>query len=105
MKGVIQARNRFNVKYANSELLVSNECRLIKNVSKNRPKNEVCEICGKGFLLRYQLKEHLNTHADVKTHPCQLCGKVLKNCNSHRRHMIRSHGVGFTCEICGGNDF
>ena len=19
--------------------------------------------------------------------------------------MIRSHGVGFTCEICGGNDF
>jgi len=76
-----------------------------KRQHENRPKNEVCEICGKGFLLRYQLKEHLNTHADVKTHPCQLCGKVLKNFNSHRRHMIRSHGVGFTCEICGGNDF
>jgi len=67
--------------------------------------NEVCEICGKGFLLRYQLKEHLNTHADVKTHPCQLCGKVPKNFNSHQRHMDRSHGVGLTCEICGGSDF
>ena len=42
-----------------------------KRQHENRPKNEVCEICGKGFLLRYQLKEHLNTHADVKTHPCQ----------------------------------
>jgi len=59
----------------------------------------------KGFPSLLQLKEHLNTHTDVKTHPRQLCGKVLRNFNYHRRHMVRSHGVGFTREICGGSDF
>ena len=32
LTGVIQAKNLSNAKYANLELLVSNECRLIKNV-------------------------------------------------------------------------
>ena len=31
--GVIQVKNHFNAKYANLEQLVSNECRLIKNVN------------------------------------------------------------------------
>ena len=34
-----------------------------------------CKICEKGFLKNNELEEHLKTHKDIETFPCDLCGK------------------------------
>ena len=59
-----------------------------------------CDICGKQFKTKANLKEHIPTHSDKRTFLCKICGKCLKNDCSYRRHMVCVHGIKFTCEIC-----
>jgi uncharacterized C2H2 Zn-finger protein len=60
-----------------------------------------CDICGKQFKTKANLKEHIPTHSDKRTFLCKICGKCLKNDCSYRRHMVCVHGIKFTCELCG----
>ena len=60
-----------------------------------------CEICFKGFIYQNKLKEHILTHANIKTSKCEYCNQVFSNHSGLRQHVMRAHGVKFTCEICG----
>ena len=60
-----------------------------------------CEICFKGFLVPRKLKEHILTHANIKPFKCEICGQAFSNHSGHRQHIMRAHGLKFTCEICG----
>lgn len=64
-------------------------------------RTHVCHECGKGFFTRYNLKEHLFTHSDIKRFSCEMCGRMLKNDSCYRRHMVCVHGQKVTCDVCG----
>jgi ribosomal protein L35 len=54
-----------------------------------------------GFILQTCLREHIVTHTDAKRYSCEICGKLLRNDSSYRRHMMCVHSVKQTCELCG----
>ena len=60
-----------------------------------------CDVCGKEFKTKGNLKEHMPTHSEKRTFHCKICGKYLKNDSSYRRHMVCVHSVKFTCDLCG----
>ena len=65
-------------------------------------KQNTCHLCGKGFISKYKLSEHMSSHND-KPDPkfqCPICNKYMKQSNSFRKHMVNVHKKGFTCEIC-----
>ena len=62
----------------------------------------VCEICGKSFKVKSNLKEHIRSHSDARTFLCGFCGKALKNRQCLNRHLF-THGVKYTCHVCGKN--
>ena len=62
----------------------------------------VCEICGKAFKVKSNLKEHIRSHSDARTFMCSFCGKALKNRQCLNRHLF-THGVKHTCPVCGKN--
>ena len=62
----------------------------------------VCEICGKSFKVKSNLKEHIRSHSDARTFLCGFCGKALKNRQCLNRHLF-THGVKYTCQVCGKN--
>lgn len=64
--------------------------------------SHVCEICGKSFKVRSNLKEHVRSHSDARTFLCGFCGKALKNRQCLNRHLF-THGVKHTCPVCGKN--
>ncbi|XP_051720368.1 zinc finger protein 1035 [Ctenopharyngodon idella] len=52
------------------------------------PEQMHCQVCGKTFRLRAQLKAHLRSHSDEKPFKCDNCGKAFKytwNLNKHKR--------------------
>ncbi|XP_052000078.1 uncharacterized protein LOC127656002 [Xyrauchen texanus] len=52
------------------------------------PEQICCQICGKSFRLRAQLKSHQRSHSDEKLFKCEYCGKAFKyswNLNKHKR--------------------
>ena len=62
----------------------------------------VCDICGKSFKVRSNLKEHMATHSDTRSFLCGICGKSLKNRQCLNRHLF-THGVKHTCSVCSKN--
>ena len=61
-----------------------------------------CETCGKNFTAKAKLKSHvLTVHEGVKPYKCELCSSAFNDFSGHRQHMMRTHGVKFTCDICG----
>ena len=52
-----------------------------------------CVCCGKEFGTRSSCRRHVETlHYVPPRQDCELCGKILKNKNSHQNHMIMVHG-------------
>ena len=64
--------------------------------------NYVCDICGKSFKVKSNLKEHMSSHSDARSFLCGICGKSLKNRQCLNRHLF-THGVKQTCTICNRN--
>jgi len=62
----------------------------------------VCELCGKEFKSKKNLKEHRYYHADNQDNrqQCEICHKVLKQKNSYMKHMVNVHKKGFECDLC-----
>ena len=50
-----------------------------------------CNECGKGFISRTRLRDHMNIHLGVKPHMCPHCGKHLSNTSNLQAHTRKLH--------------
>ena len=50
-----------------------------------------CELCGKIASLKHHIKNHIETHLDGLSFPCQLCGKTFRSRNAYSIHKTRNH--------------
>ena len=60
-----------------------------------------CQICGRGFLHMYQIKDHMKTHSDTKEHKCNECPAEFRTKSMllyHQRNRHRSDKL--ECDIC-----
>ena len=59
-----------------------------------------CHVCGKKFMNRHQLKDHLYSHEEKK--PCTICGALVKRLEMHMReaHMPNEEKK-HKCPECG----
>ncbi|XP_015237172.1 PREDICTED: zinc finger protein 691-like [Cyprinodon variegatus] len=60
-----------------------------------------CDICGRSFKRRYNMKRHYTSHTGEKPFLCQTCGKGFSTMGSLEYH-IRTHTGErpFPCQIC-----
>jgi KRAB domain-containing zinc finger protein len=59
------------------------------------PKSQICEICGKGFQSKHNIRRHIQTaHRDSGIYvKCDICDKLYANHNSLINHKLRSHSA------------
>ena len=51
-----------------------------------------CKFCGKGFVHKFYLKEHLGYHTGERRHQCPTCGKSFHSGSGLAKHMSRHNG-------------
>lgn len=61
----------------------------------------ICEECGKGFVLKSGLKEHLLTHNNDTIVQCSYCPKAFKNVAQLRTHEDIHKHTTYICPQCG----
>ena len=49
-----------------------------------------CDVCGKGFIRKDSLSEHLKVHTGKKNYKCDVCGKTYKS-KSHLNCHTKTH--------------
>ncbi|KPJ18801.1 Zinc finger protein 571 [Papilio machaon] len=80
-----------------------------KNVPRSRrsnirdPATFICDYCGKTYLSRPQLKNHIVwIHMDIRPHQCQWCGKRFYTPTRLAEHsVVHTRERNFECDICG----
>ena len=61
----------------------------------------VCGICGKGFVHKFYLMEHMNYHTGERAHQCSICGKTFHQMSALTKHTARhSTTRNFACHLC-----
>ena len=50
-----------------------------------------CKLCGKTATKSQNLKNHIETHLEGLSFPCQLCGKTFRSRNAYFTHKTRFH--------------
>lgn len=67
------------------------------------PATFTCDYCGKSYLSRPQLKNHIVwIHMDVRPHQCQWCGKRFYTPSRLAEHtIVHTRERNFACDICG----
>lgn len=81
----------------------------IKSLSRNKranirdPATYTCDYCGKSYISRPQLKNHIIwIHMDVRPHQCQWCGKRFYTPARLAEHtIVHTRERNFGCDICG----
>ncbi|XP_064102775.1 zinc finger protein 585B-like [Macrobrachium nipponense] len=64
----------------------------------------ICTVCGKAFKQKVHLEKHGITHTTGKPHDCQDCGKKFSRVETLKRHKRSHHGDKlFVCTDCGEN--
>lgn len=84
------------------EFACYSKCALDVHLVKCHTKRYACEICGKMFPYKYQLKTHINAvHLNIRNHTCDVCGKSFKTRANFDTHMSRHMDVrNFRCPYC-----
>ncbi|XP_052757198.1 zinc finger protein 37-like isoform X4 [Galleria mellonella] len=65
-------------------------------------RNQECSICHSRFFSKYCLSRHMVIHSGEKKFLCGVCGKGYVRKKNLKDHM-RQHEIGFICSICGQN--
>ncbi|KAM4557387.1 uncharacterized protein V3H82_017141 [Fundulus diaphanus] len=61
-----------------------------------------CDVCGKSWDYKSQLKRHYKTHMEEKPFSCQTCGKSFTQLSHLNSHMRTHTGERpFSCQKCG----
>ena len=62
-----------------------------------------CDICGKGYVLKRQLRAHKRTHTQqIRRHVCHICGFKALFPTTLKQHMAsHSNNRSFLCTVCG----
>ncbi|CAB3261038.1 unnamed protein product [Arctia plantaginis] len=64
-------------------------------------RNQECPVCHARFFSKYCLSRHMVIHTGDKNFKCEICGKAYARRKNLREH-LRSHESG-VCSICGQN--
>ena len=61
----------------------------------------VCGICGKGFVHKFYLMEHMTYHTGEREYQCNFCGKTFPAQSALTKHMKRHSSTrSFACHLC-----
>ena len=65
-------------------------------------KRFACSICGKGFIWKYSLRDHMTIHMANKLYKCGSCDKEFRTLSMLRRHVSDRHDDAgeFVCNVC-----
>ncbi|KAK2727104.1 zinc finger protein 436-like isoform X3 [Artemia franciscana] len=68
---------------------------------KEKPKDNLCEVCGKGFSTKYLLKAHMGIHEERNIYTCDICGRGYISKRSLENHIMQHTGeYPFQCSQC-----
>ncbi|XP_076756055.1 uncharacterized protein LOC143426465 [Xylocopa sonorina] len=76
--------------------------RIHKRIHYPQVKSWPCETCGKRYSSRNLLEEHINTHTGVRPYVCDNCGKDFASKYTYKAH-VKTHEVRprpFECSQC-----
>ncbi|XP_018363936.1 PREDICTED: regulatory protein ADR1 isoform X2 [Trachymyrmex cornetzi] len=67
-------------------------------------KSQICQICGKGFFRKADLRTHLNIHLGTNFYICEICGRKFSHISNLIRHCRMHTGIKpYSCSICDNN--
>ncbi|XP_011860144.1 PREDICTED: zinc finger protein 226-like [Vollenhovia emeryi] len=67
-------------------------------------RSQICQICGKGFFRKADLRTHLNIHLGTNFHICEICGRKFSHISNLIRHCRMHTGIKpYSCSICEKN--
>lgn len=74
--------------------------------AKEKARKHHCEICGKKFLGKNDLRKHERTHSNERPYECTECGKKFRQGGSLKNHVASQHAISvknpelFICNYC-----
>ena len=63
--------------------------------------NIMCEHCGRKFISKVALKDHLFQHTGKREFVCSICGNSYSARLSLHRHLDSHTGKKYHCDVCG----
>ena len=103
IKAVPQSESRDHENYnhvkGESKLMMAvnneNETEVEEKINSNIVQNEdgkfVCGLCGKTATTRQNIRNHIQTHMDGLSYPCNSCEKTFRSDVARRMHIHRKH--------------
>lgn len=73
-------------------IVCKTSCYLKNHIDTHYSKKYICNYCGRGFNLLFNLREHIYDHTGERPYVCEVCGKTFKRSTLKRNHMRQHTG-------------